>query len=170
MPTGVPGPHASQPRAGMSHKKPPPDPSQGMSGHPCPAVTSHPVPLGATTATAPVGVRWGCHSRLGATTHFGHGWAWGHPWSLSVSMAKGPVGGQGQGHRGDSPTPPWTMGIIPRCPCAECPQECPHTYTHTGLCHQVSPGMSPLHAECHQWLKGPVWLPVLRGAVVWVAL
>lgn len=41
-----------------------------------------------------------------------------------------------------------------------------HIHTH----RVVSLGMSPLHAECHQWLQGPVWPPVLRGAVVWVAL
>lgn len=173
MPTVVPGPHVSQPIADMSHKKPPPKSSQGMSSHPHPAVTSHPVLCGASTATAPVGAQWGCHTRLGATAHFGRGWAWGHPWSPSVSMATGPGGRQGhwagRGQRGH-PTLPRAMGIIPHCPPAECPQGCPHTCTHTGLCHQVSPGMSPLRAECHQWLKGPVWPPVLRGAVVWVAL
>lgn len=147
--------------------------SQGMSIHPAPAVTSHPVPWGATTATAPVGVQWGCHTRLGATTHFGHGWAWGHPWSLSVSMAKGPGGEQGhwtrRGHRGDTPKPHGQWVSSPIVPVLSVPRSVP-THTHTGLCHQVSPGMSPLHAECHQWLKGPVWPPVLRSAVIWVAL
>lgn len=82
------------------------------------------------------------------------------------------VAGRDTGQGGDTEgTPPLCCGQWDRSPLspAECPQGCPHMHTHTGLCHQVSPGMSPLHAECHQWLKGPVWPPVLHSAVVWVA-